>query len=272
MKFIELDNGSKFYYHDSDDPVVANLKQGNFFGWNNWLMLRSLINNFNKKGVVVDVGAHIGTFAIESLYTDRDFILIEADEKNNECLRRTFGDRDNVKIVNTIINNKKGKANFSDRRGPFGWIVEDENGPYTTSTLDAVLKDIEVAAIKLDIEGNEINALSGATKILKQKPAMIIEVNGYCLMQQGKNSNDLLRKIHSVEYDSFVLLNGNIFKINPSQFFPFCVMDVIAIHKSESSRFNGANLSKAMCESIYAQIKTQFNEDCQEYFKYIGVE
>ena len=46
MNYITLDNDRKFYYYDADDPVISNLKKGTFFGWNNWMTLKSLINNF----------------------------------------------------------------------------------------------------------------------------------------------------------------------------------------------------------------------------------
>jgi len=269
MKSIKLNNGMDFYYYDREDPVINALKNGNLFGLQNWNTLSSLVDLFDRSGCIVDAGAHIGTFAAASLFCDVEFVLIEADEENIECLQKTFGSRKNVDIVNTIIHNKNGRADFSERRGPFGWIVENEEGKYQTLTLDFILKDREVAAIKLDIEGNEIAAIDGCSDTLKQKPVMMVEVNGYCLMQQNKTSNDLLRKLYSIGYDCFIQLGESVLKINPNEFFPFCVIDVIAIHNSQSSVIDSIDMTGDIANNIYSKIKDQMNGDCKSYFDWI---
>lgn len=269
MNKIELQQGT-YYYYDQSDPVVDALKQGYLFGANNWNLMKNLRAYYPTDGIVVDVGAHIGTFSYEALSSDERFILIEADETNCQCLRETFKDRDNVSIVEALVSNKKGRADFSERRGPFGWIEFNKNGKYETSTLDEILKNEKVGILKIDIEGSEILCLEGAVKTIEQRPLMLIEVNGYCLMQQEKCSNHLLQKIDSLDYNMYVVMNNTLFKVDPECFFPFCVVDVMCIPKEIDTKTNSVDLTQEIAENVYAQLKMQYNGDCQRYFEWLG--
>lgn len=270
MNNIKLQQGT-FYYYDSSDPVVDALKQGYLFGANNWSLIKQVSSIYPSDGCVVDVGAHIGTFSYEALTSDDKYILVEADETNCQCLRQTFNGRDNVNIVEALVSDRAGRADFSDRRGPFGWIEYNEQGKYETRTIDDILKNEKVKILKLDIEGSEILALNGATQTLAQRPLMIVEVNGYCLMQQGKCSNHLLQKIDELRYDIYMFVNGSQLSIDPKNFFPFCVADVVCIPKEFEKRINAQVLPNDQAEAYYNSIKDGYNSDCKSYFEWVGV-
>lgn len=62
-----------------------------------------------------------------------------------------------------------------------------------TVTIDYIAQQLErkIDFIKLDIEGYECKALIGATRVLKDRPKMLIEVNEAALMLQGDTVQDL---------------------------------------------------------------------------------
>lgn len=257
------------YFYDNGCNVEEWLKQGSLYGEANYRMLSKLI--LDGFGWILDCGAHIGTFSLPAEMDGRKVIKIEAADKNIECLKKTFDNE----IYQAILADSVRSCNFSAESGPFGWIQEDQNGPLTTNTIDNIVGDKKIIAIKLDIEGGEINALSGAVNTLsKFKPPIIMEVNGWCLMQQGKRSEDLLKKIESLGYVSFIIINSRFFKIDTNKLFPFCNIDAICIHKDRVENYffnNSPSLTDVDIENISKEMCSRSNDDCKKYFASIGI-
>ena len=85
-----------FYYFDADDPVIEILKNGQLFGLDNYLLLRSFTADLS--GWVIDCGAHIGTFGFVPVLEKHKVLLIEGAKQNYECLKATFEFFDNAII------------------------------------------------------------------------------------------------------------------------------------------------------------------------------
>lgn len=110
---------------------------------------------YNKDGygvrqgdVVVDAGAAEGIFALDVIEVAGKIYLIEADEMWAEALRQTFRDYgDKVQII----------CGFLDS-------VSDGN----RIAMDKIFEDEEINYIKMDIEGYEKQALSGAENLLRK--------------------------------------------------------------------------------------------------------
>jgi FkbM family methyltransferase len=96
----------------------------------------------------VDAGAHIGTFSVPASLSGAGVIMIEGAQKNVECLRATFGKTQ--EIHQAILADSVRKCSFSRDTGPFGWMVEDPDGDFVTNTIDAIVGNKKVSAIKLD--------------------------------------------------------------------------------------------------------------------------
>lgn len=128
---------------------------------------------------VVDVGGHIGSFlSLAQQFAPRgNHTIIEASETKAAWLRRQFsGSR--VECVG--ISDRTGVAVFYEdpERSGFSRIT-DRSGPgcqeIKTTTLDAITLG-HVDLLKLDIEGGELAALRGATKLIADsRPSIIFE-------------------------------------------------------------------------------------------------
>lgn len=264
--------GLDMYYYDNGCNVEEWLKQGMLYGEGNWNILKSLRID---SGIVIDAGAHIGTFAMPALADGAEVVMIEGAQKNVECLKKTF--RWGQEIHQAILADSVRKCSFSRDTGPFGWMEVDPDGAFTTTTIDSIVGGRKVSAIKLDIEGGEILGLDGAKETLAtSKPPILMEVNGYCLMQHGHRCEDLLKKVEEHGYAIFFMTgaNGVVVRVDTNDLFPFCNIDVICIHKDNLHRYAFADaeyMVKSEIVRVAEYVCSRSNDDCKLYFKTIGV-
>jgi len=270
MQKIKINN-KDIYYYESDDPVVSYLKKGILYGATNADILANLI--LEKEGKILDCGAHIGTFAVRAEELGYTINCIEGAPQNIECLNKTF-ENSNTDVYQAILSDSVKKCSFSSLGGPFGWFVEDEGGPYTSQTIDNITHTDKIIGIKLDIEGGEIAALQGARETLKQKPPMLIEVNGHCLRLINKTPQDMFNLLDELNYTVWISYNGNsIFKVDKDKKYPFCVSDIICIHKDQLEYYNFKNNRYFTDEEIsllFSMNMKNSNSDCKKYFESVS--
>ena len=108
--------------------------------------------------VVVDVGAAEGNFSLEIIDRVSKIYIIESDEKWIEALKETFRSySEKVIFINKFIT--------SYNEGKF-------------ATLDSLIGD-SVNFIKMDIEGNEWEALCGAERLIKKSKKLKCTICSY---------------------------------------------------------------------------------------------
>lgn len=266
MNSVVIDNVRVFYNDKENCPVIQILKGGNLYGAGNAELLNRLLI---QEGYVLDCGGHIGTFALP-MSKHRKVVCVEGSSSNYECLKKTFQDNQNVSIEYAILSDSIKKCGFNDN-GAFGCIKAGDS--YQTNTIDNICNDHEgqVAGIKLDIEGGEFEALEGARNtLLKYKPPILMEINGWCLYNIQMKPQDLIVKVNDLGYDVFLPLNDiQVVLVSASDKFPMCVSDVICIHRSNVHRYNLQNvrsLDKNEIESIISYMYPRSNGDCKVYF------
>lgn len=102
--------------------------------------------------VILDVGVAEGNFTLEHIDIISHAYLIEADEKWIEALERTFLPySDKVTIIKAFVSS----------------INDDRH-----RSLDAIVKDVKIDFIKMDIEGGEEESLKGAKMLLENSSNM----------------------------------------------------------------------------------------------------
>lgn len=159
--FYDVDCGMFFVYHKRKKLYFAKFldsEQKILKYYRNILMEqdensphRYLDTEFDVKDgdVVIDIGVAEGNFSLDIIDKVSKLYLIEADEEWIEALRETFKEyQDKVVII------KK-------------YITSIDEGKY--ATLDNLI-DKPVDFIKMDIEGNEWDALLGAEHLIKRSP------------------------------------------------------------------------------------------------------
>jgi len=141
-----------------------------------------------KGDIVLDCGAHVGTFTDLALRLGAaKVVAVEPEPSNLECLRRNFvAEIASGRVVPLqlgvwdspgTLSLKVGASNSGMNSAVLSY--EGETIQIRVSTIDQVVADLglpRVDYIKIDIEGAEKNALQGARAILnKYKPRLFVE-------------------------------------------------------------------------------------------------
>jgi FkbM family methyltransferase len=135
--------------------------------------LRSLVHPFDGE-LFVDVGAHIGTWAIRATRTFRQVVAFEPNIEASRILRTTvkINGLSNISVFSAALSNVPGERivstkNWMSRKGVKFRIP--------VRTLDSF--KLMPSLIKIDTEGDELPVLQGAVETLKRRPRVLVETH-----------------------------------------------------------------------------------------------
>jgi FkbM family methyltransferase len=147
-----------------------------------------------SNGLVIDIGANEGDFsaAVLSVAPDARVIAAEPNPEPRERLRRRLGDR--VSVVPKAIGREPGTAVFNitaedhnsslrePRTAQMAGLLDDPGWRVTkrleveVTTLDEVAGSDDVAVVKIDVQGAEMDVLAGGRATLRRARAVLLEV------------------------------------------------------------------------------------------------
>lgn len=164
-----------------DDDIVSHylLHHGRYEAATLALMRTTL----HKGATFVDAGAHLGAFTIPGAKLVGPKGLVHAFEPTpatHELLRTNteLNGLKQVKLHQTVLGSDQGSIQFfeSNRQSGRNSVYESDGTPMTAQqiTLDGAV-DGDVALIKMDIEGSEMDCLRGAKNVLATEPVLSIE-------------------------------------------------------------------------------------------------
>jgi FkbM family methyltransferase len=141
-----------------------------------------------KDGVTVDVGAHCGLYTRQLARLSRQVHAFEPSLQMASILRRTSAA--NVSVYEIALSHQAGDAQLFIPRDQDGGFVyglaslehqsdcppEDVISTHVpTARLDSVIRQ-DVAFVKIDVEGHELNVLNGAVELLDRcQPVFLVE-------------------------------------------------------------------------------------------------
>ena len=149
----------------------------------------------NKKIFLIDCGCNYGFYSlyVASLSERNHVISIEASKKtSDEFLKnKKLNDLNNITFFNNAVSNKNDvKVPFNESEND--WESSISHSDFKSSTLreiktctiDTLAKNYDLKEyllfIKLDIEGNEMNAIQGGLETIKKfSPIIIIEFSKF---------------------------------------------------------------------------------------------
>jgi FkbM family methyltransferase len=181
----------------------------------------SILRQIIKPGVtVVDVGANIGLFTLESALAtgpNGRVISIEASPAHVRMLRENLrlNAIENATPVEVAVGDSSGEALLTRPDGgnfgmfTLGAVRGDDAHRVSVRRLDQVLEEqgvSRVAVIKMDIEGSEYRALRGAERILERdRPAILIELNETALRWCDASCSAVKNLLHDAGYRGWVI-------------------------------------------------------------------
>ncbi|MCQ2461800.1 MAG: FkbM family methyltransferase [Clostridia bacterium] len=141
--------------------------------------LYSTVFPLREDEIIVDLGAYDGDtireFTAVTNGKYRKIYAFEPDEKNFRKLQKNTEDMENISLFNIGAWDCEQTLYFSKKAGRNSHTSEKQNGvPVLFNSVDNVI-DGEVTFIKMDIEGAESRALSGAAQTIKKyKPKLYV--------------------------------------------------------------------------------------------------
>jgi FkbM family methyltransferase len=167
-------------------------------------------------GVFVDIGGNKGDFA---LYAARlvgpngKVFCFEPEPANVQWIRRSveLNHYSQVVVYEAAVGDYDGHASLhlGTKSGYHTLLSGYPDRDFGTikvpiHRLDTVLRDEKhIDAIKIDVEGAELQVLSGAQNILKSSPDIVLLVDLH--LQLGVNPREVIRFLSSLDLESYRL-------------------------------------------------------------------
>lgn len=148
-----------------------------------------------KRGdVFIDVGAHVGKYALSAVKLMGDYgkvIAIEAHPENFKALRQNIAlnSFQNIIPVKCCAWNKDGEKLLLMGSRENGYSLKTKSSKegngleVNTRTIDSILREYSIETvdwIKIDVEGAEVEVLEGMRSVIEKHPTLkiFVEVHG----------------------------------------------------------------------------------------------
>jgi FkbM family methyltransferase len=162
----------------------------------------ALLRTFVDAGdLVLDVGAHIGTFTIplaQACGESGRVIAIEADESNFSLLRRNLhqhGLLDRVTPLLGLAGARNGRfraVRFPSHTSATYFTPDPTGKGLATIHIDDLHAPTRVGVIKIDVEGMELCVLRSAERtIARDRPVLYVEMSAEQLLRHGATPDDI---------------------------------------------------------------------------------
>jgi len=178
-------------------------------------------------GVVVDVGAYIGLYAIALAQRVGPKGKVYAFEPEPNTFKRLQQHihlnnvQSQVQLWPCAVGEHSGSASFLSGRSSESHLASTADETSVTGgitvqvvTLDEVLDDTAVALLKVDVEGFEEGVLRGAARLLNNKKraprAIFIEVHPFNWESANTTSESLLQLLDGYGYEVFDMQGARV--------------------------------------------------------------
>lgn len=204
----------KFYFSEGSPIIGKGFFEVNLFNY--------FLNNIKEDMIVIDVGAHIGSYAklMSKLVGENGKVhSFEPTLRTFNILKENTKDKANIIINNLALMDKAGEIEFEDYGPKYSYYngfkkrekeasvkkLKTQKIKVKATTLDDYFKENNINKcdfIKIDAEGAESLILQGMTNILKEiKPIISIEVGGG--EEWNKNNLDSINILEKNNYKLF---------------------------------------------------------------------
>lgn len=140
--------------------------------------LRTAVSHSPRKGVAVDVGAHVGSWSVHLARWFRGVIAFEPNEVNYECLVANTKGMKNVLCCNAAVGKEKSVGAVDKHGTNSGCYRVIEGNDFQVVRLDD-FGLMELDFLKIDVEGYEGAVIAGAMEVIgAYRPTIVLENNG----------------------------------------------------------------------------------------------
>jgi FkbM family methyltransferase len=192
---------------------------------------KKLLNISKDKGVVFDIGAHIGLCSLPLSNIAKQIISFEASQINGNYLKRhlKINKINNVEIVSCLVGkDEKEDVSFYDVKGGSGIpsvvnlkalnkSVEVSNIKIKQISLDEFCSRYSIIpdVIKIDVEGAEFSVLDGSSMLLSaHRPDIIISLHPRHLKALKRDVKEIFNYCSKYSYQLLSCVDGHVITQN----------------------------------------------------------
>jgi FkbM family methyltransferase len=180
--------------------------------------LEDFLSTFGPRMQFIDIGAHHGFYTLAALHfggVETKVVAVEASSAATKVLYRNVILNEklrSVKVYNVAMGDVDGEIHMLST-GPFSddymlGTSDDRNDAVVIQqrSLDSLIEDLAIIPthIKIDVEGFELEVLTGAQKTLKRgHPILLMELHNHILRTRGINPEAVIRLLQDAGYSIF---------------------------------------------------------------------
>ena len=126
----------------------------------------------------LDVGANVGTYTVFAASLGASVIAFEPAHDTAALLRENvaLNGYDDVEVVEAAVGAAEGAVHFTTGLDCVNRVDDHGGTSVSMVTLDSVIGDRQVAGMKVDVEGFEIDVLRGATRALADRRIALMQL------------------------------------------------------------------------------------------------
>lgn len=220
------------------DPICEQIRQGVFAFPSHFQLLFALMQPGAR---VLDLGAHVGTFALAAAALGCQVVAVEASPHNVALLNMSVAQNgfDRMRVLEAAVTDHPGFLDFV-QGGPFGAVanpaMQSPSIQVLAVTVDDVLAAVgweQVDLIKVDVEGSEVAATRGMSRLLARAdaPMVLFESNGHTLGRFGETPQTLRAAFERFGYRNYLIEPGKLVPVSTSELQPEGNADYLAVKK-----------------------------------------
>ena len=213
-KLVKIKIGKFNLIANQNHTIEFNIKNFPFYNLNLPRLIEHLNNN-NKKGKIVDIGANIGdTAAFIRNIVNLPIICIEGNDYYYDLLKKNTAQFKDIHYFKKYLSEKSESimANISFSIGTSSL----ENGNAETELIsldDLASQNLElfrdVSLIKIDTDGFDTKILKGAIDFIKKtKPVLFFEYDREFLDKQNESGIDVIESLFSIGYKKILFYDN----------------------------------------------------------------
>lgn len=240
---IEVEPGVRFDIvvgHEATDDLSKALAAGIFHDHYRPLynLLRAVVP---QGGRILDLGAHLGTFALSAAAAGYEVVAVEASPRNAAVLQASI-DRngfDRFRLIHAAVSDRPGSLEFCPY-GPYGHVANGHTGLPSVQVpclrVDDLLAELgwdRLDFVKMDIEGSEVAGLAGMSRLLSgpDAPPIFVESNGHTLNFYDQRPDHLKAALEGLGYRNYLVEGTNLYPVAVEDLQPTTVVDYLAVKR-----------------------------------------
>ncbi|OGG80225.1 hypothetical protein A3J11_00910 [Candidatus Kaiserbacteria bacterium RIFCSPLOWO2_02_FULL_55_12] len=235
---VPTSHGMFFVDVGSDKKMAGALQNGEYPNEGLLAVARVFVN---EKSIVIDIGAHIGTFAVPIARTAGTVIAFEPSPDAFALLSRNATEHAiPLQLINKALGSRKGSGTLVTRNASnAGANTLVAGGDIPVTTLDDEVAHADL--IKIDVEGMELDVLHGGAKLIaRARPVVMFEVNLSQLRAHGASPRALERFFTERNYRLYVPLaqKNKLARVRSATLLTACIAPRAWLFFGESAPFD----------------------------------